>query len=146
LKTHTIRNKHKGTPIVTLTQPFLEKLTPSSGWVVRVVLDSLLTEISRLLGRNARLDLEQESALVQGLASAAEKRAASHAALRARSEATGIHDSTSHALRAIFIAGLQATPARDIEDVLALATRFDNQLPTAALSTTVTDSEKANDQ
>jgi hypothetical protein len=146
LKTHTIRNKHKGTPIVTLTQPFLEKLTPSSGWVVRVVLDSLLTEISHLLGRNAKLDLEQENALEQGLAAAAEKQATSHAALRARLEATGIHDSTSHELRVIFIAGLQATPARDIEDVLALATQFDSLLPSLELSTKVTAAKEASNQ
>lgn len=63
MKTHTIRNKSKTTPIVTFSKPFLKKLLESHPLATRLTLARMLKLLRTYSGKQHAIDYEQHQQL-----------------------------------------------------------------------------------
>lgn len=127
MQTHTVRNKSKPTPIVTLTEPFLAQMLAARPESVSLVLARFLASYAALTGRRPVIQHDQHLALLA-------KAGADDAGVWV-SRYAGLPPSLSQ-VRQFFADGFMAAPAascgldQELEVVEAFFSLLDSQMTT----------------
>lgn len=108
MKTHTIRNKNKVNPIISFTPKFLDVLSKENNWVIHCVCAIFLHQYSNLTGIKATIDYETDQYLKKFTCSEVKE--------------------SNLDLRRIFIDGLKKHSLFDLEELVIIIHRFDEQM------------------
>lgn len=108
MRTHTIRNKSKPTPIVTFTKPFLAKLLASHPLATRLTLARMLKLLRTYSGKQHAIDHEQRQQL--------------------EAMTYKLIEGDLWYIDSIFKEGFMNQPLTEIEDDLTIANNFYNML------------------